>query len=176
MIIEDLPQIGNPSLRKIARRVVGIRSEKTQAIIADLIDTFKASSLVGMAAPQIGHSVRIFISEIRATKNRKPDMLSGLTVYINPVIISSSRKKVIGYEGCGSVLRGDLFGPVKRPDQVTVEAYNEQGKKFSITAGGLLARIIQHEYDHLDGILFTDKVTDNRELMIGEEFRKSDKR
>lgn len=175
MVITELPQIGNPSLRKVAKRVVGIRSEKTQAIIADLIDTFKASSLVGMAAPQIGHSVRIFISEVRATKNRTPDMLSQLTIYINPVIIKSSRKKVTGYEGCGSVLHGDLFGPVRRPEQVTVEAYNEQGKKFSITASGLLARIIQHEYDHLDGILFTDKVTDNTEFMIGEEFRKSSK-
>lgn len=172
MIIENLPQIGNPSLRERSPEVIDISSPETQGIIRDLIETFKASSLVGMAAPQIGINARIFLSEVRATKNRAPEELSELTVYINPVITHLSEEKETAYEGCGSVVHSDLFGPVERSKAVTIEAYDTKGEKFTLTASDLLARIIQHEYDHLDGILFTDKVTDNTLLMDGESYRK----
>lgn len=176
MIIKELPQIGNPSLREVSKEVTNIQSEETQKVLNDLIETFKSSSLVGMAAPQIGENIRIFLSEIRITKNRTPEETSELTIYINPKITYASQESEIGYEGCGSVVESNLFGPVERAKTVTVEAYDVHGEKFTVTASGLLARIIQHEYDHLEGILFTDRVADNTQLMDGPSYRASSKK
>lgn len=158
MIIKHLTQAGNPIIRKKAKKVVGIRGKKTQQIIKNLVASMRHHSLVGLAAPQIGSSIRVFISEIRTTKLRKSTKGGGdsLRVYINPKITWSSEKKALGYEGCGSVANGILFGLVQRPKGVMVEAYDQKGKKFILKASNLLARIIQHENDHLNGVLFTD--------------------
>jgi len=69
------------------------------------------------------------------------------------------------YEGCGSVAHGELFAPVKRPKTITVEAYDKKGQKFRLVCDGLLGRVIQHEYDHLSGIEFTEKILDYRKIM-----------
>jgi len=172
MVIKDIIQAGNPLLRKKAKPVKGNFSQEIKQTIVDLIDTMNYSHLVGIAAPQIGKNLRIFISEIKTTKYRDNSEKSGLTVYINPKILKSSSKKVTDYEGCGSVAYSKFFGPVERAEQVVVEAKNQKGKKFRIKASGLLARVIQHEYDHLEGILFTDKLTDWTKAMSSEEYIK----
>ncbi len=172
MVVKDIVQAGNPLLRKKAELVKSILSQETKQVVADLIDTMSYSHLVGIAAPQIGKSLRIFISEIRATKYRKNSESSALTVYINPKIIKLSSRKVTDYEGCGSVAYSKIFGPVKRAQQVVVEAQNQKGDKFKLEANGLLARIIQHEYDHLEGMLFTDKLTNWAKIMSSEEYVK----
>ena len=82
--------------------------------------------------------------------------------------MSSSREQVLGYKGCGSVANAGLFGNVKRARSVIVEAFNENGQKFKLSANGLLARIIQHETDHLDGKIFLDRLTDMKSLMSRE--------
>jgi len=89
-------------------------------------------------------------------------------VYINPKIINSSQEGVVIYEGCGSVLNGKLFGPVSRPKQITIEAFELDGKKFQFTAEGILGRVIQHEYDHMFGIEFLEKISDYKKLMTVE--------
>lgn len=132
--------------------------------------------LVGMAAPQIGVSKKIFVTEVRKTKHRSPNILDGLRVFINPKIVSSSKRNKAGYEGCGSVAFAKLFGKVMRPEAVTVQAYNEKGEKFEIKATGLLARIIQHEIDHLNGVVFLDRLTDKKSLMSENEYRKKFKK
>ena len=172
MVIKDIIQAGNPLLRKRAKLVKNVLSKETQQVIADLIDTMRSSQLIGIAAPQIGKSLRIFVSEIKTTKHRAGLKEGALTVYINPEIIKTFGKKVTGYEGCGSVAYSKFFGPVKRPEWVLIEAHDKRGKKFESKVSGLLARVIQHEYDHLEGILFTDKLTDWTKVMSSEEYIK----
>lgn len=99
---------------------------------------------------------------------RSKEQADELRVYINPKIINSSQEGVVIYEGCGSVLNGKLFGPVSRPKQITIEAFELDGKKFQFTAEGILGRVIQHEYDHMFGIEFLEKISDYKKLMTVE--------
>ncbi len=172
MVIRKVLQIGNPTLKVRAKTVKNIKAEQIQEAIADLIDSMRYHKLVGMAAPQIGKGIRVFITEIRKTPTRNPSELDGLRVFINPEIIWQSKNEVIMYEGCGSVAYGKIFGPVKRPKKTLAIATDLDGKKFKIKAEGLLARVIQHEYDHLEGIEFLEKITDARKIMSKEEYLK----
>jgi peptide deformylase len=125
-----------------------------------------------MAASQIGEKHRIFVTEVRKTSHRNPKDIDKLRVYINPKIIWSSKKEIVIYEGCGSVAYAKLFAPVKRPEKIIIEAFDENGDKFQFKTDGLLSRVIQHEYDHLDGIEFTEKITDIKKIMSSEEYIK----
>ena len=116
---------------------------------------------VAIAAPQIGVSMRIFVVSGRLITEEGEKLKDDL-IFINPVIKSASKKKVAMDEGCLSVRW--LYGKVKRADKATVEAYDEQGKKFTRHGSGLWAQIFQHEIDHLDGILFIDKAKDLTEM------------
>ncbi len=158
MAIRETIQIGEPVLRETLQHVANVEDSRVQQVIADLVDTMRDTGLVGMAACQIGEIDRIFVSEIVATKNR-PDIKDPdpLCIYINPEIISVSHETEYGYEGCGSVLNGTFFGKVERPIEVTVQYMDQAGELQEKAASGLLARVIQHEIDHLNGIMFTDK-------------------
>lgn len=172
MIIKSVTQVGNPIIRNKSKKVINIKSPEVKRIIKDLTDSMRHSNLVGMAAPQIGHNLRIFVTEIRATTLRKTNEIDKLRIFINPQIINASKKKVSGYEGCGSVATAGIFGKVSRPEKVTIQAIDENNNKFEHTAKRLLARVIQHEIDHLDGIVFIDKVSDKKSLMSKEEYIK----
>lgn len=177
MIIKEIPQIGNAILRKKSKEISDFDNPKVKKTIKDLTDTMRDGDLVGISAPQLGKSQRIFITEIRKTKFRtNPSQLSDLRVYINPKIIKLSKETSIDYEGCGSVINAQLFGLVKRPERVIVEAQDIEGKKFRVEEKGLLGRVIQHEYDHLEGILFSDKIHDWKKILSFEEFKKYKKR
>ncbi|HUC31670.1 MAG TPA: peptide deformylase [Candidatus Paceibacterota bacterium] len=169
MIVKPVTQVGNPIIRTKSKRVHA-SSKRNKAVIRNLIDSMRYHGLVGMAAPQIGINQRIFVTEIRMTKSRKQNQLDPVRIFINPKILSSSRKKIFGYEGCGSVASGVLFGSVKRSQSVVVEAFNEKGKKFRLRASGLLARIIQHEFDHLEGKVFLDRLSDMKSIMSRNEY------
>jgi peptide deformylase len=172
MVVENVVQIGNLILKKKSKKVTDINSEETKRVIEDLVDSMKFYGLVGMAAPQIGTNLNIFVTEIRPTQSRRPDVLDKLRIFINPKIIWKSKKEIIMYEGCGSVANGNLFGPVKRPEKIVIKAINEKDEKIKLKANGLLARIIQHEYDHLVGIEFTEKITDITKIMSKSEYLK----
>jgi len=165
-------QAGNPIIHTKSEKVTDILSEETKIIIEDLIDTMSKEDLIGLAAPQIGENVRIFVSEIRETQYRK-EGTDKLRVFINPEITKISKETHEGYEGCGSVASAQFFGPVIRPEEVTVSAVDENGKVFECSASGLLARVIQHEIDHLDGILFHEKIADMKKVMSKEEYVKT---
>lgn len=171
MIIKSVTQVGNPIIRNKSKMVVSVKSPKIKKMIKDLTDTMRHSNLVGIAAPQIGQNLRVFVTEIKATKFRKPKELDKLRVFINPKITRTSRKMASGYEGCGSVAESGIFGNVSRPYEATVSAINEKGEKFTLGAKGLLARVIQHEFDHLEGIIFLDKA-DKKSLMSRTEYLK----
>lgn len=172
MIIKSVTQVGNPIMRRKSKKVTSATSPEAKKIIKDLIDSMRHANLVGMAAPQIGQSIRIFVTEIRNTTFRKTNETDELRVFINPRIIDVSKKQVSGYEGCGSVASANIFGKVSRFFQITVEASDEKGVKFVLVAKGLLARVIQHELDHLEGNIFLDKVSDTKSLMSREEYIK----
>lgn len=131
-------------LRKKSRPVEKI-DEKIKTLIKDMVETMRDAEGVGLAAPQVGILKRLVIVDIG----------QGLEVLINPTFVSESGEN-IDYEGCLSV--PGMRGKVKRPDKVVVEALDENGNLRQIEAQGYMARALCHEIDHLDGILYIDKV------------------
>ena len=135
----------NPVLRKKAELVKNPKSPETRKLIEDMIVTMKHASGIGLAAPQVGVSLKIFTVNLEEK----------IYVFINPEIKDISVDKIPFEEGCLSVQK--IWGPVVRPKKLTIKALDEKGKPVKIRAKGLLARVIQHETDHLKGILFIDK-------------------
>jgi peptide deformylase len=158
MAVKRILQEDNKSLRKTSQTVNKANSTEICKIVQDLKDSLEKSKLVGLAAPQIGENYRIFVTNLRQTKLRQDVKQDKVRVFINPKIIEFSKDWLVDYEGCGSVKNGEYYDYVKRAYSIKVEALNEKGNKFQIKAKGLLARAIQHENDHLDGILFIDKI------------------
>lgn len=139
-----------------------ILSKEIKDAIQDMKETLAVSEDgIGIAAPQIGIPYRIFIvsEESKHIENKeRPERTDWKNfVYINPVITKFSTKKTEAVEGCLSVPK--KYGLVKRPEKISVEAYDETGKKISHGAAKFFARVIQHEMDHLDGVLFIDKAS-----------------
>jgi peptide deformylase len=173
MAIRKVILKGNPKLvakNKIAKDYF---SPKVKQVIKDLKDTLKKSTLVGIAAPQIAENYQIFITYPKNTEFRNFGREDILRVYINPKITFRSSDKVAIYEGCGSVVEDNSFpfGPDLRPREIEVEAIDEKGRKFSLRADGILARVIQHEFDHLQGTEFLKYVkTDN---IVSEAYYKT---
>jgi peptide deformylase len=160
MIIKEATQVGHKTIRGKAREVSNIKAKSVQQIITNLIDSMRHHELVGMAAPQIDKDIRVFVTEIRETKLRKGQTkknIDPLRIFINPHIVSVSKVQASGWEGCGSVAASGLFGMVKRPVSLKIEALDRNGNKYQLEAENLLARVIQHEMDHLNGVVFTDK-------------------
>ena len=149
MAVKKILSYGEKSLREKSKEVSKI-SKKIQALIQDLLDTLYAKNGVGLAAPQIGENVRVFV--IDTSSGDEP---LNPRVFINPKIIKKSGA-INSYEGCLSF--PEAYTNVRRYKNVTVKALNQQGKPFIVEAqdGDLLCRCIQHEFDHLDGILFID--------------------
>ncbi len=166
MSVKETIQIGNKVIRKKSSVVKDVSAQEVQEIVKDLVGAMRYNNLVGMAAPQIGKNYRIFVSEIRRTTYRKNiNKNDSLKIFINPKITWRSKKQVDGYEGCGSVVSAQLFGEVKRSSSVICTALDKKGNFFTIKASGLLARVIQHEIDHLDGVVFIDRVSNTRTLL-----------
>lgn len=170
-MIRDTIQIGDLRLKAENKVVVDFGDPKVKQVIEDLVDTMHQNGLIGMAAQQIGENWKIFVTEPRETENRPADQADELRVYINPSIVEFSKDESEIYEGCGSVLNGTLFGPVNRPKEIIIEAYDRNGNKFRLNCDGILARVIQHEYDHLQGIEFTEKISDYKKLMTADFYR-----
>ena len=143
----------NPILRKKSLPVADILSPKIQKLAKEMMETLLASEDgVGLAAPQVGQNVRVIV-----IRHKDADL-----VVINPKIVKRSILKEWGEEGCLSV--PGKYGEVKRNKQITVKFFNELGQEKVVEAKGLLAIIFQHEIDHLDGILFTDKARNIRDI------------
>jgi len=166
-----------PILRKMAVEISAnsIKSPKIQKIIEEMKVALESQDDgVAIAGPQIGYPLRIFVvskriqdivkeSKSELTEDNKKYKTLATTVYINPVIKKISKKKMVVEEGCLSVRY--LYGKVSRSLKATIVAYDENGKKFTRGATGLLAQIFQHEVDHLNGILFIDKAKHIEEIL-----------
>ena len=149
MTVRKIVKYGTPSLREKSKEVHKI-SKKVQVLIDDLYDTLYSANGVGLAAPQIGENLRVFVIDVGVDKKT----MNPIT-FINPKIIKKEGA-VNSYEGCLSF--PEAYTNVRRYKYVKVKALNEKGRPFILEAneGSLLARCIQHEFDHLDGILFVD--------------------
>lgn len=161
-------QIGDLRLKAENAVITAFTSAKLLQVIQDLADTMHQNNLVGMAAPQIGENYKIFVTEARSTATRVIENADGFRVYINPQIIEYSQEQVEIYEGCGCVANAEIFAPVIRSKSIVIEAFDEYGKKFRLSCDGLLARVIQHEYDHLLGIEFIEKISDLKKVTSKE--------
>ncbi len=144
MAIRNIRKEGDEILRKKCREVDSV-TDKIRVLLKDMADTLYKADGVGLAAPQVGVLKRIVVI----------DAGDGLIELVNPVIVSQSGQQLVP-EGCLSV--PGVWGEVNRPSFVAVEALNGKGEKFRVEGEGLLAQALSHEIDHLDGILFRDKV------------------
>lgn len=145
MEIFKITTIPSEVLRKVSKPIPVLDVPKIKSLISDLTETMHEKDGLGIAAPQIGKSIRLIIINTK----------DGAIAMINPKILKKSWKKNIDEEGCLSV--PGVFGLVKRHSVITVSAINKDSKNIHFDAKGLFARVIQHEIDHLDGILFIDK-------------------
>lgn len=159
MAIKPIITAPNTILTSKAEKVQTVDG-KTKQIVQDLIDTLNSSKHpqgAGLAAPQIGLSKQIcIVRRFISNPNNPEEALTKDYVLINPKLMSESKETSIGWEGCLSI--PDTYGKVQRAKKVKVKALNENGEEVKYNATGFFARVMQHEMDHLQGILFTTKV------------------
>ncbi len=158
MAIRTILTSEEPVLRQKAKKVRKIDAS-TQKLIDDMMETMAEAPGVGLAAPQVGVSLRVIVVE---TPEDEEDPQGGTQLQlINPEILKTEGEQ-IGEEGCLSI--PGYVGIVKRAEHVTVKGLNRKGKEVKIKAHGYLARVLQHEIDHLDGVLFTDRLESRNHL------------
>jgi len=163
-MILPVVKYGHPVLRQKGARIESITLEIKQ-LIADMFETMYAAKGIGLAAQQVGRALQLTVLDLRAVTDRpstlelkgKPAELDAIMplVLINPEVRPLA-DMVAGPEGCLSF--PEMYGEISRPESVEVKAQNEKGKSIEFRAGGLLARAVQHEVDHLNGILFIDRM------------------
>lgn len=149
MTVREIVTNPHPVLRKRAIKVTNF-DQDLLTLIDDMVETMRDAPGVGLAAPQIGVSQRVIVIEYTEDENKRPKLYA----VINPEIIKPSEEKEFGVEGCLSL--PGLVGEVERHVSVTVKAQNRFGKPIKMKASGWLARIFQHEIDHLEGVLYPD--------------------
>lgn len=164
MAIRQVIYSNDERLRQKAKKVKQFTPGLKQ-LAQDMLETMRHYDGVGLAGPQIGVMQRIFVAEIPDVRDgqEKPHPQSGVTyVLINPELVKTAEKLEEGQEGCLSIPTWQ--GLVERPEWVEVKAQDLTGKKIKLKVDGLLARIFQHEMDHLDGVLFIDYIKDQQKL------------
>ncbi len=152
---------GDPVLRRKAEDITADYSNLDE-LITNMFDTMYNANGVGLAAPQIGLSIRLFVIDI--TDKEDPEFQDFKKVFINPVILEESGEEWTFNEGCLSI--PDVREDIKRKQNVTIKYMDENWREQVETYSGLAGRVIQHEYDHIEGKLFTDKLGPLRKAMI----------
>jgi peptide deformylase len=165
MAILKVARMGHPVLRTRARPLdaAELKTPQIQRLIDDMIDTMKEYQGIGLAAPQVHESVRLFVAGSTDEEHGFP-----LTVVANPDITAIGSEVVEDWEGCLSI--PEVRGRVPRARQIYVRGLDRQGKKIELKISGFPARVMQHETDHLDGVLFLDRMTSFETLTFLDEF------
>lgn len=161
MAVRDIHLLGSPPLRARATEVAAV-DEATRAFIADLFETMDAASGVGLAANQVGVTSRVAVIDAEGKR----------FAMINPVITASTGRDT-AEEGCLSI--PEIYAEVTRAQRLTLEALDERGMPYVLEAEGLVARAIQHEVDHLDGILFLDHLSPLKRQLLVARFRRENR-
>jgi peptide deformylase len=175
MAILKVARLGHPVLRTKAAPVAQneIKSPRIQQLIDDMFETMNEYSGIGLAAPQVHESLRLFVAGVRKGEvvtpmEDEPDM--PFIAVLNPEIVPAGPEVATDWEGCLSI--PDIRGQVSRPASVRLRALDRTGRRIELVAKGLPARVIQHEADHLDGVMFFDRMTSLDSLTFLEEFRR----
>jgi peptide deformylase len=148
-------------LREKSERIEDI-DDRIVTLVGDMIDTMHRAKGIGLAGVQVGVLERLFIAHVEGDMPR---------VFINPTIIETSLGQIDYEEGCLSI--PTVYADVTRPAAVRIQAWNERGRPFTIDAEGMLGRVIQHELDHLNGIVFLDHLTEDVRLDVMADYDKS---
>jgi peptide deformylase len=165
--VRRILRMGDPNLLQVSAPVARFGTPALRALIADMTDTMAAANGAGLAAPQIGELLRVVIFG-GAPSSRYPDAGAvPWTVLINPVLEPLGPDQEEGWEGCLSV--PGLRGRVPRYTRLRYAGYDERGKHFERQVEGFHARVVQHEVDHLDGVLYPQRMRDLRTLGFNEE-------
>lgn len=166
---------GDPVLRKKGQDIPK-DDPNVQKLVADMYETMYNAYGVGLAAPQVGQAVRLFIVDTAPfaeddeySKEEQEKLKAFKKTFINPVIVSEEGEEWGFNEGCLSIpeVREDVY----RKERITVEYYDEQFNKHTDVFDGLIARVIQHEYDHIEGILFTDRISSLKKRLIQKKLQ-----
>jgi peptide deformylase len=166
MALRTIVTTPDPVLRRKAKKVTAVDKD-ILALIDDMVETMRAAPGVGLAAPQVGVSQRVIVVEYGNEEDEEAP--KKLFTLVNPEIVTASEEMVEGVEACLSIPR--IAGEVERHETLVVKALNRHGKPVKIKVSGWMARIFQHEIDHLEGLLFTDRasrawrVKDDEELV-----------
>lgn len=171
-----ITEFGNPILRQSAKKVPikDIRSSKVKTLISEMKNVAKGGTYgVGLAAPQVGVSLALSVVTIRPTPSH-PGREVFESVIINPVILEYGGNAVPKWEGCMSFGSNidPVFAQAMRHEKIKVEYYDEEANKHEETLDGFIAHVFQHETDHLNGILFVDRVEESKSWMNGSEYKK----
>ncbi|MFW5693571.1 MAG: peptide deformylase [Alkalispirochaeta sp.] len=156
-----MPLVYHPDTRltTVAGEVTDI-DQDLAAFARSMVETMHGEKGIGLAGPQVGRLDRLFVVHVPEDEPR---------VFINPRIVAASPDEGSYEEGCLSI--PGVYADIRRPLEITVEAYNESGDPFRLDADGLLARVIQHEYDHLEGVLFIDRLTQRKRERLLKNYR-----
>lgn len=168
MPVRPIVRLGHPALRTRARAVPPgqIADAETRQLIDDMIETMREAHGVGLAAPQVAAELQVFVYE--ATGNPESALHVPLRVVVNPMITPHERELAYDWEGCLSI--PDLRGMVPRHPAVRVQGLDREGQPLDYVARGFEARIVQHEFDHLNGVVFLDRMRDFRTLSYIDEW------
>ena len=159
MTVRTIVTLPDPVLRRKARTVTTF-NKNLQTLIDDMIETMREAPGVGLAAPQVGISDRVLVVEYyedEEAEQQEDASRKKVWAMVNPEIVKVSEEKVMGVEGCLSI--PTLVGEVERHEAIQVKGLNRRGQPMRVKAQGWLARIFQHEIDHLNGVVFTDIAT-----------------
>jgi peptide deformylase len=169
--VRKIMRMGHPVLRKVAQPVSSheLGSDWLRHLVTDMTETLQDYGGIGLAAPQIGESVRVAIIEIEGGLTRYGDLPAlPLTAFVNPEIEIISDSTAGYWEGCLSV--PGLRGFVERPQHVRVDYWDLTGTQCALELTGFLATVFQHEFDHLDGRLYVDRLSDSTLLSFEDEY------
>ena len=176
MAILKVARLGHPVLRAKAEPVppAEIKSARIQRLVDDMFETMQEYAGIGLAAPQVHESLRLFVAGVRDADVVTPmadDVDMPFVTIINPEVVPVAGAAIkSGWEGCLSI--PDIRGSVPRPESVRLRAFDRTGRRIELIAHGLPARVIQHETDHLDGILFFERMSSLETLAFMDEFKR----
>lgn len=167
MTLLKIARMGHPVLRQVAKPVADPKAPEVKRLVRDMLETMDDASGTGLAAPQVHVPLRLVVFFI----SPNPDLPDGLplTVLINPEITPLSEAKALGWEGCLSV--PDLAGEVPRYSEIRYRGFDLEANLIEREAKGYHARVVQHEVDHLDGILYPQRMEDLSQLIFASEMR-----
>jgi peptide deformylase len=169
MAILPIVEVPDPRLRQISRPVEQVDDE-VRALVADMFETMYDAPGIGLAAIQVGVAKRILVIDLQEPREEGGDPVKDPRVFINPEIVTVSDQEIPYNEGCLSI--PDQYAEVDRPDRIRARWMDEQGKQHDEEIDGLLAVCLQHEMDHLNGVLFIDHLSRLKREMVLKKLAK----